>query len=68
MESVKKTSIESSKIEVKKTEVLSTVRQYFYKNEQYSESLISTLERTYKDGLKTDNDWSAIMKAKKIIF
>jgi uncharacterized protein YlbG (UPF0298 family) len=49
-------------------DVLLTLRQFFYVNKQYNESLIKTLERTYNEQKKSENDWVDIMIAKKIIF
>lgn len=45
-----------------------TVRQFFYVNKKYEESLIGTLERTHHENKKTEKEWRDIMKLKKIIF
>jgi len=54
-----------------KTEELKyySVRQFFYINKQLgSEDLIKTLERTYREYMKTEGEWEEIMINKKIIF
>ena len=45
-----------------------TVRQFFYMNMRYEESLIGTLERTHHENKKTEKEWLEIMKLKKISF
>lgn len=55
-------------IKQEKNDVLLTLRQFFYVNKQFNESLIKTLERTYNEQKKSESDWVDIMIAKKIIF
>jgi len=45
-----------------------TVRQFFYVNKKFEESLIGTLERTHHEIMRTESEWWEIMKKKKIIF
>lgn len=52
------------KVEVKKY----TVRQFFYVNKKFEESLIKTLERTHHEITRTEGEWKEIMRKKKIIF
>jgi Ni,Fe-hydrogenase III component G len=64
----KKIEEEKQVVEPIKNDVLTTVRQFLYLNEQYNENLIKTLERTYKDLKKAEWEWVNIMIQKKIIF
>lgn len=45
-----------------------TIRQFFYKEKQYNEPLISALERTYADQKKNIKDWVEIISSKGIVF
>ena len=44
------------------------IRQIFYMNQCYDETLIKTLERTYKHQKKTDEEWVEILSNKGITF
>lgn len=52
------------KVEIEKF----TVRQFFYVNKKFEESLIKTLERTHHETTRTEEEWREIMKKKKIVF
>lgn len=45
-----------------------TVRQFFYSKKRYDENLIKSLERSYKEELKTEEEWLKIMSFKNITF
>lgn len=58
---------EAAKKVVKKLSEM-TVRQFFYINKKFEESLIKTLERTHHETVRTEEEWREIMKKKKIDF
>ena len=59
---------EQPDLKQRKDSVLLAIRQYFYKNGQYNENLIKTLERAYFDNKKSEDEWEEILTNKKIIF